>query len=356
MNPSLETKFFNLSIFFIIYTIVFYSFTSTLKYTLPFVLAMIFALILKYPTNLLMKHLHIKNALASLITTLTFFAIIISLNALLITSIINELFEITKYLQIFFTSDSNFIYDAIADLQHYLIDINIDPSILDSIKTSLTGSLKGLINSLVSFGSSILQLTINILSYIPYLLMVIIFTLLSTYFFTKEISLSSSNKIINLFVKQQENNKKISNLFSQAKKMGESYFLSYCLLIFMSFSFTLIGFCLFRIKYALVLSILCAFLDLLPVVGMPLVYIPLSIIYLSSGNYFTGIGLLILYLFVFITRQITEPKLMSSSLGIHPIAVLASIFIGLQADGFRGMLFLMFLVICYNILKKCDIV
>lgn len=355
MNSNIQNKLTDISIFFVIYSLIFYAFTSTLKYTLPFVLALIFALILKYPTRLLMKHLHIKNGLASLITTLIFSSIIISLNIFFVTSIINELFELTKYLQNFFTSDSNFIYDTIADIQHYLIDLNIDSSILDAIKVNLTGSIKSVINGLVSFGSYFIQLAINILSYIPYLIMLIIFTLLSTYFFTKEISMTKSNTLLSLFSSKKDDNTKIHQIYSHSKKMLGNYVFSYCLLIFMSFALTFIGFCLFRINYALVLSLACAFLDLLPVLGMPLIYIPVSLIYLSSGNYFTGIGVLILYLFVFITRQITEPKLMSSSLGIHPLAALASIFIGLQVDGFRGMIFLMFLVICYNILKKCDI-
>jgi predicted PurR-regulated permease PerM len=96
-------------------------------------------------------------------------------------------------------------------------------------------------------------------------------------------------------------------------------------------------------------------LDLLPVLGIPLVYIPLAIMNVLSKNYVTGFGILILYAIVFFVRQIIEPKIMSTSLGLNPLAVLAAIFIGIQAGGIIGMLFCMFLVVFYEIFRKVDV-
>ena len=134
-----------------------------------------------------------------------------------------------------------------------------------------------------------------------------------------------------------------------------NYFLASLLIIFITFCITLIGFLFLKIKYALVLSVICGLFDILPILGVANIYFPLAIIYIINKNYFAGIGLIILYAIVFIVRQIAEPKIMSSSLGLHPVAVLIAIFIGIEAAGLAGMLFCMFLIVFYNILKKVKV-
>ncbi len=112
----------------------------------------------------------------------------------------------------------------------------------------------------------------------------------------------------------------------------------------------------FKVKYAVILSIICAIADLLPILGIGTIYIPLAIIYFFFiKNYIAAFGIIISYVLVSIIRQIIEPKIVSSSLGIHPVAVLAALFIGLKANGLSGIVFCIFLVVFYNIFKKVDI-
>lgn len=349
----LQQKIEKLTFFFITYTLCFYLFFATLKYTMPFVLALLFSLILKYPTKLMIEKLKLKSWIASLTSTLIFFGMLIFIIIMIFTSLINEIIGLTGYLQKILSDNSSSIYNYFTSIQGYLYNLNIDPAITDSIKSNLSNSATKIINTSISAGTSIVQGTLTILGYIPYIVMVIIFTLITTYFFTNRISSSNSSNIFSPLIK---GNDKVIIIINHAKKMLGNYFLSYLLIIFITFLITLIGFNVFGIKYALVLSILCAVLDLLPVVGMPVIYFPLSITNIISKNYVVGIGLLILYAIVFVVRQIIEPKIMSSSLGLSPIAVLAAIFIGLQANGISGIIFCMFLVVFYEILKKVDIV
>ena len=53
-----------------------------------------------------------------------------------------------------------------------------------------------------------------------------------------------------------------------------------------------------------------------------------------------------------ITRNILEPKLLSSSLELSPLSVLVAIFVGVNAGGFKGMIYLMALFISFNFYKK----
>lgn len=93
----------------------------------------------------------------------------------------------------------------------------------------------------------------------------------------------------------------------------------------------------------------------MPILGIACVYLPLAIYYWLIGDHIVAIFLLVLYIAVTVVRNIIEPKIVSQSLNLHPVAVLAAMFIGLKAYGFLGMLYLIFLMIFYNILKKVNV-
>ena len=348
-----EEKISKIILFFIIYTLTFFIFFNTLQYTIPFVLASIFALALRRPTRYLIRVLKFKDWLASIITTLLFFAILIITITLLIGSLSSQIVNLTKFIQEYLSKNSSDLINKFNEFQNYFYTLDIDPTIVGSIQNALSGSISKIVNISVSIGSGVVSLVISVASYIPYILMVIIFTLLTTYFFTKKFATSGSKELFSSL--PLENNSILVIAYKIRHKLF-TYGLSYMLLIFMSFVITFIGFSIFKVSYALILSILCAILDLLPVLGMPMVYIPLVIYNVLTGNHLVALGLLIWYVIVFITRQIIEPKVMSTSLGINPVAVLAAIFIGLKANGIAGMFFCMFLVVFYTILKDEKII
>ena len=90
--------------------------------------------------------------------------------------------------------------------------------------------------------------------------------------------------------------------------------------------------------YALALGLLIGLADALPAVGAGLFLLPWSAADFLSGDSASGWGLLGLYGAVLLTRQIAEPRLVGKSLGLHPLAAMASMFAGLQLAGFPGLL------------------
>lgn len=350
MNDLLE-KIDKMIIFFIIYTIFVLIFFKTLKYSLPFVLAFIFSLILKKPTEFLTKKFSIKNSLSSFITTLIFFTIIIFLLYFSVTSIVKEGIDLGKNTQIYLSNNSENIKTFLKNLEKYYY--NLDPDILKTISNNLLTMLSKLSNYTVVITTKLVQITISLLSYIPYIFMLIFFTLISTYFFTKDLS-SAKNKLFSIIPNDKSD--KISNIFNESKKLLVNYALSYLIIILITFVETLIGFLILRVNYAIILSIIAAIFDILPILGIGSVYIPLALVNLFiKKDYFTAIGVLIWYLVVTIIRQILEPKIVSSSLGMHPISILAAIFIGLKAAGITGMFFCIFLVVFYKVFTNVNI-
>ena len=65
-----------------------------------------------------------------------------------------------------------------------------------------------------------------------------------------------------------------------------------------------------------------------------------------------GAGLLILYGVITITRQVLEPKILGEQIGVHPLATLMSIFIGIRVFGIIGILIGPSLVMIFLSSKK----
>ncbi|MEY8763273.1 MULTISPECIES: sporulation integral membrane protein YtvI [Clostridium] len=347
---ELMNKIDRIVLFFVLYTLIFLIFFNTIDYTLPFVLALICALILKKPTLLIIRKLKINNGIASLITTTIFFAVILIILSFGIVAITQEAIQLGKNVQSYISSNYNNLYDSIYKLQKYYN--NLDPYIINTFEKNFTGFIDKASNLAVSFSGKLVSYLVNLITTIPYVLMVILFTLLTTYFFTKD--MTSSNMNISRLLPDSKT-VKLYKIYNESKKMIGNYLLSYMIIISITFIETLIVFLIFKIKYALILSIVCAIADILPIIGIGIIYIPLALIYLiTTNNYVVCFGLIISYLIVSIIRQIIEPKIVSSSLGIHPVAVLASLFIGLKVNGLLGVIFCIFLVIFYNIFKKLD--
>lgn len=338
-------------IFFLIYTISFLIFFKTLKYSLPFVLAFIFSIILKKPTELLIKKFNLKNSISSFITTLAFFSIIIFILYFSVTSLIREGIDLGKNTQIYLSNNSKNIITFLNNLEKYYYDL--DPAILKTISNNLLTMLSKISNHTVVITTKLIQITISLLSYIPYIFMIILFTLISTYFFTKDLALAK-NKFFSII--PIEKSDKVSTIFNESKKLLVNYAFSYLIIILITFIETLIGFLVLKINYAIILSIIAAIFDILPILGIGSIYIPLALVNLFiKKDYFTTLGVIIWYLVVTIIRQILEPKIVSSSLGIHPVSILAAIFIGLKAAGFSGMFFCIFLVIFYKVFRNVKI-
>lgn len=350
MNRLLE-KLDKTILFFVIYTIIFIVFFKTLGYILPFVLALIFALILQKPTKYLVLKFNMKNSIASIVTTLLFFTIIISLLTFGITILTSELIQLGKSAQTYFSNNSSAIYKYIDIIKNYYN--NLDPSLVTTVQNNLSNSITKLSNLTASAVGGIAQGLLNFLASIPYIIMVILFTFLSTYFFTKDMT-SAKDKMLHIFPSQ--NTDRVKNIFEESKRMLGGYAFSYAIIISITFVETLIGFIILDVKYAVILSILSAIFDILPILGIGSIYVPLAIIYLLSKNYVVAIGIGVLYALVSIIRQIVEPKIVSSSLGIHPVPVLAALFIGLKANGIAGMFFCIFFVVFYTIFKKVKVI
>ena len=115
----------------------------------------------------------------------------------------------------------------------------------------------------------------------------------------------------------------------------------------------LTGFLILRIDYALILALGIAIFDALPFFGSGAILIPWAIVGFLSGKTSLGVGLLIIYLSVLLMRQMIEPKVVGSSIGMHPLLTLISMYAGYRIFSIGGLILgplcLMLIISLYKI-------
>lgn len=65
--------------------------------------------------------------------------------------------------------------------------------------------------------------------------------------------------------------------------------------------------------------------------------IPWVVISAFCGDFTLALGLLLVYVAITVIRNIIEPKIVGSQIGLHPVVTLCSMFIGVQLFGVIGL-------------------
>ncbi len=118
------------------------------------------------------------------------------------------------------------------------------------------------------------------------------------------------------------------------------YIKSYSIMFCITFVELWIGLSLLRIPYALGLAFGIAVFDLMPILGVGGILLPWSVIALALGNFGMALGGLALYLVIAAVRNSIEPRIVGAQIGLHPLATLVAMVVGLKLAGLVGMMLL----------------
>jgi len=126
---------------------------------------------------------------------------------------------------------------------------------------------------------------------------------------------------------------------------------SYALIMFVTMTELYFGFMIIPVPDAMVLSVLIAMFDILPALGTGGIMLPWIVIEILDQDYTFALKLFVLYAFVTVVRNFLEPKIVGDSIGLHPVIMLMSIFLGVSIFGVLGVLIMPFTLI---VIKKLN--
>ena len=113
---------------------------------------------------------------------------------------------------------------------------------------------------------------------------------------------------------------------------------------------------IFVSDYIVIIAVLTAVVDIIPVLGTGTVLIPWAVYSFISGDIGMGIGLLVMYVVILVVRQIMEPKLVAGQAGLSPIVTIIAMYVGTKTIGILGFFILPFCVILLNKFNEAGII
>lgn len=175
----------------------------------------------------------------------------------------------------------------------------------------------------------------NIAKSLPGIFIAMIVFFLSLYFMVTDAKVVS--RAIHRIVPERLLDR-FSAIREELKKYMGGYVRAQCIIMSVVFVIVMIGLTIFKKDYALLIAIGVAVLDALPFFGSGAVLWPWALISFLNGSVKLGVGLIIIYLVIVLTRQMIEPKLVSSKIGLHPILTLMSMYVGYRTFSIGGMI------------------
>src|SRR5690606_8261508 len=105
-------------------------------------------------------------------------------------------------------------------------------------------------------------------------------------------------------------------------------------------AFLAVGFLIFGAKDPLFWGVICAILSFIPLLGPPLIFVPASLILLSQGYTWQGVGLLIWGFGLVINIDNVLRLIIAKKVGdIHPVITVVGVIIGIPLFGIMGLVY-----------------
>ncbi|WLR44166.1 sporulation integral membrane protein YtvI [Bacillus carboniphilus] len=311
------------------------------KLTYPFIIAWVLAIFMNPLVNLLENKTKMNRGWSVFSSIIIVFTIIAGLLTLLVAEIVNgtaylsrvvpkNIEQLSIYLENYFVETILPLYNEVTSIFN-----NLNNGQQETILSNIKGIGTELTTTVGNFVTTFLNNIPTIFSWLPNTATAIVFSFLATFFISKD-WYKLKKMMVNIIPRKAISSGK--SVFDELKKALAGFIKAQLTLISMTAVIVMIGLLVLQVPYAITIALLIGFVDLLPYLGTGLVFVPWIIFLIFSGNIPLAIGMSILYVIVMLQRQFMEPKVLSSNIGLDPLATLIALFVGFKLVGFLGLI------------------
>jgi sporulation integral membrane protein YtvI len=329
----------------LITTIVYLGFRFLLPLIFPFIIAYFLAWIIRPTTEFLFRRLKLPRLLGGTISLLILLGVLCTglyfLFSTIIKQAVNFIINIPVYM--------NLLMDRLDDICYssdklFGFEQGTALSFVEDNLTQMLGRVRT--NLMPNITEQTIALTITLIGAIGIVLIIFVSALLIV-------------KDLPLFRERNKGNQLYQDFHKVTKKLsdaGIAYLRSQVIIMVIVAFLCVLGLTILRNEYALLLGVGIAIMDALPIIGSGIVFIPWSIVMLINGNIYAAAILITIYLLCQIIREVLEPKLIGSSIGIKPIFTIVSMYVGVKLFGvsgfFLGPIGLVIIITIYNVINE----
>ncbi len=307
----------------------------------PFLIGWFVAYLLNPLVRMMQQKLKLPRWLCTTISLIVFVGVLVTVATLIITRLI---IETGKLVQIIDANINDWVLELITFIQSQALQ-DIIQNVSDfyaeneSYQNTIQSNLRTAGNEIANGVSSLLQWFIDslftLVASIPNAAAVFIIALLAAFFISKD-WYKLSSRIASLFNSSIRRSADV--VWTDLQKALFGYVRAQFIMISITAIVVIIGLLLLRIDHAIVIGLLIGFVDLLPYLGTGAVMVPWIVYVFINGDTMLGFGLSALYGVILVARQLIEPKVLASSIGLDPLSTLIAMVVGLNLFGFMGLI------------------
>ena len=328
--------------------VIYYVLVRYVLYALmPFTIALLVTIILKRPVDHTARLLHIPRKGVAFLLVVLFYGLIA---ALLTHAIIQLIVALVGWFGSLTTIYAENIEPALLRVMDWYENLvaSIDPAHAAQAESIGNNILGNLASWVASVSRSLVGYAQRLALGTPKFFISLIFCIVSTVFLSMDYP-----SITYFFLGQfpEKSQQTILEAKNYLLKTIGGMLKSYGLIMFITFCELNIGLRIIGVEDATVLSLIIAIFDILPALGTGGIMIPWVVIELVQGNVMLGVKLLLLYAVITVVRHILEPKIVGESIGLPPVLLLISIYVGGTILGPMGIIIMPFTLI---VIKKLN--
>lgn len=339
MEEKMENKTRNLKILkrvgvFVGTLILLYVLYKFAVYFMPFFIAGIIAILIEPIIKFCMNKLKMSRRVSSILIvgiTIIVFALIVVFGSI---ALADEAIKLTANI-------GPYVAEIISNVQNFVSTIgerypDIPEAVIQAAETSIISFINSMRELIVAWAGNVLKWVFSV----PRVITTVVITILALIFFAKD-----RIYVIDMMEHHFPRTwiKKIHEVTKETFSTIGGYIRVYGKIILITFAelymaFTIIRLIGFDVPFPLLLAIVIAIVDILPILGVGTVLIPWFIWLFAIGDYGFGLAILITHVVIFVIRQFLEPKLVSKQFGIHPLITLFAMYAGFRAAGVFGLI------------------
>ena len=326
----------NTAFYGIIAALVFAAWKYLLPAMTPFIIGFVIASIVQLPLGHLGIEKPTHRKVAVVILCLIFYALLVFLMVFFSVKVISEIGNFAAAVPDLVNDNLYpFIYMIGDELEALLepIDMNL-AQIVNEVGKSLASTLAKYATEFS--GWAVRTIASGAIS-IPGLLIKIIITVVSSFY----IALDHSNvlRVLKRLIPVGQRDFVVQAV-GYARTAVLAYIKSYSIMFCLTFLELWIGLLILKVPYTAGLAFGIAVFDLMPILGVGGILLPWGFVALVMGKLPMGIGVIVLYLIIAAVRNAVEPRIVGKHIGLHPLATLVAMVVGLRLAGLVGMLLL----------------
>ncbi|MDP2858184.1 MAG: sporulation integral membrane protein YtvI [Bacillota bacterium] len=296
-----------------------------LPFVFPFVLAVLLAVAMEPAVRWLVQNARISRALACGLVLALACGIMLTVLGIGLSRLFTELFNLSGSLPQYYKQASGMVEDLAKTIGEFA----------SALPTPLQTTMSQQLGRVYTALEKLLGAVFEGVKGLPSLFGLFVVTVIATYFVSRD-----KDMLLGLLqrVFPGISTGKVTQARTEVLESTVGLLKAQMILVLVTMAIVTVALSLMGSEYALVLGIITGLLDVLPIVGPGIVFVPWALYSLVFGSPVFGVMLFGLYGVMSATRQVLETKIIGERTGLHPLLTLLSMYLGIRFFGAAGII------------------